>query len=202
MWTADGGWGDGAGPALRALPARPRGGGAALRPGDLRGHEGLPARRRLDLDLPPRGQRRALARSARRLALPELPEDDFVASLRQLVAVDQAWVPAGDAGEKSLYLRPFMFASEAFLGVRPAQQVTYSVIASPAGAYFSGGLKPVTLWISTDYARAGEGGTGAAKCGGNYAARSRASSRASSTAATRRSSSTPRRTPTSRSSVA
>ena len=78
-------------------------------------------------------------------------------------------MPAGDAGEKSLYLRPFMFASEAFLGVRPAQRVTYSVIASPAGAYFSGGLKPVTLWISTDYARAGEGGTGAAKCGGNYA---------------------------------
>ena len=86
-----------------------------------------------------------------------------------LVAVDQDWVPAGDAGEKSLYLRPFMFASEAFLGVRPAKRVTYSVIASPAGAYFAGGLKPVTLWISTDYARAGAGGTGAAKCGGNYA---------------------------------
>ncbi len=109
------------------------------------------------------------ARSARRLALPVLSEDDFLASLRALVEVDQEWVPAGDAGEQSLYLRPFMFASEAFLGVRPAQRVTYSVIASPAGAYFAGGLKPVTLWISTDYARAGEGGTGAAKCGGNYA---------------------------------
>ena len=109
------------------------------------------------------------ARSARRLALPVLSEDDFLASLRALVEVDQEWVPAGDAGEQSLYLRPFMFASEAFLGVRPAQRVTYSVIASPAGAYFAGGLRPVTLWISTDYARAGEGGTGAAKCGGNYA---------------------------------
>src|SRR5829696_1544481 len=109
------------------------------------------------------------ARSARRLALPVLPESDFIESLRQLVTVDQAWVPAGDAGEKSLYLRPFMFASEAFLGVRPAQRVTYSVIASPAGAYLTGGLTTVTLWISTDYARAGEGGTGAAKCGGNYA---------------------------------
>lgn len=109
------------------------------------------------------------ARSAKRLALPQLSEADFIESLRQLVTIDQAWVPAGDEGEKSLYLRPFMFASEAFLGVRPAQEVTYSVIASPAGAYFSGGLKPVTLWISTEYARAGAGGTGAAKCGGNYA---------------------------------
>jgi branched-chain amino acid aminotransferase len=62
-----------------------------------------------------------------------------------------------------------MYASEAFLGVRPAAEVTYSVIASPAGAYFSGGIKPVTLWLSMDYARAGDGGTGAAKCGGNYA---------------------------------
>ncbi|MEO5743500.1 MAG: branched-chain amino acid aminotransferase [Terracoccus sp.] len=109
------------------------------------------------------------ARSARRLALPEMSERDFIESLRQLVTVDQQWVPAGDEGEKSLYLRPFMFASEAFLGVRPARTITFSVIASPAGAYFTGGLKPVTLWISTDYARAGEGGTGAAKCGGNYA---------------------------------
>jgi branched-chain amino acid aminotransferase len=110
------------------------------------------------------------ANSARRLALPVLPEEDFLESLRQLVAVDEAWVPpVEEGGEKSLYLRPFMFASEAFLGVRPARRVTYSVIASPAGAYFSGGLRPVNLWISTQYARAGEGGTGAAKCGGNYA---------------------------------
>src|SRR5690606_34228366 len=88
---------------------------------------------------------------------------------RALVEVDQAWVPAFGEGEKSLYLRPFMYASEAFLGVRPAHEITYSVIASPAGAYFSGGLKPVTLWISQNYARAGTGGTGAAKTGGNYA---------------------------------
>ncbi|HET6667591.1 MAG TPA: branched-chain amino acid aminotransferase, partial [Intrasporangium sp.] len=108
------------------------------------------------------------ARSARRLALPELPEADFIESLRQLVSIDREWVP-GAEGEKSLYLRPFMFASEAFLGVRAAQQVTYSVIASPAGSYFASGVKPVTLWISTSYARAGAGGTGAAKCGGNYA---------------------------------
>jgi branched-chain amino acid aminotransferase len=72
-------------------------------------------------------------------------------------------------GEKSLYVRPFMFASEAFLGVRPAQHVTFMVIASPAGAYFKGGVKPVTLWLTEEYTRAGRGGMGAAKTGGNYA---------------------------------
>ena len=110
-----------------------------------------------------------MARSARRLALPELSEADFIGSLKALLAVDSAWVPPADGSEASLYLRPFMYASEAFLGVRPANEVTYSVIASPAGPYFPGGLKPVTLWISQDYARAGAGGTGNAKCGGNYA---------------------------------
>jgi branched-chain amino acid aminotransferase len=110
------------------------------------------------------------ARSARRLALPALTESDFVESIRLLVTTDEKWVPAGDAGEASLYLRPFMFASEAFLGVRPATEVTYCVIASPAGPYFSGGLKPVSIWLSTDYTRAAPGGTGEAKCGGNYAA--------------------------------
>lgn len=109
-----------------------------------------------------------MARSARRLALPELPLEDFVASVDALVRQDQRWVPDQE-GEKSLYLRPFMFASEKFLGVRPAQHVTYMVIASPAGSYFPGGLKPVTIWLSEDYARAGAGGTGAAKTGGNYA---------------------------------
>ncbi len=117
----------------------------------------------------PEANAQRMIRSARRMTLPELPEEDFIASLRALVEVDQAWVPPYDGSEKSLYLRPFMYASEAFLGVRPAAEVTYSVIASPAGAYFSGGVKPVTLWLSERYARAGEGGTGAAKCGGNYA---------------------------------
>ncbi|HWI29911.1 MAG TPA: branched-chain amino acid aminotransferase [Microbacterium sp.] len=111
---------------------------------------------------------RRLQRSARRLALPELPVEYFVQSLRELVAVDGAWVPSGQ--DQSLYLRPFMFAKEAFLGVRPAQKVAYYVIASPAGAYFHGGVNPVTIWLSEDYARAGKGGTGAAKTGGNYAA--------------------------------
>lgn len=111
---------------------------------------------------------RRMQRSARRLALPELPAPYFIQSLRELVAVDGAWVPSGD--DQSLYLRPFMFAKEAFLGVRPAHKVNYYVIASPAGAYFKGGVQPVSIWLSEEYSRAGKGGTGAAKTGGNYAA--------------------------------
>lgn len=109
-----------------------------------------------------------MARSSKRLAFPELPVDDFVQAVDALVTIDQRWVPDA-AGEKSLYLRPFMIATEKFLGVRPAQHVTFMVIASPAGAYFKGGVKPVTLWLTTEYTRAGRGGMGAAKTGGNYA---------------------------------
>ncbi len=109
-----------------------------------------------------------MVRSARRLALPQLPVEDFIASVDALVRADERWVPQ-PAGEKSLYIRPFMFASEVFLGVRPSQHVTYMVIASPAGAYFSKGVKPVSIWLSEDYTRAGRGGMGAAKTGGNYA---------------------------------
>ncbi|MDI6910313.1 branched-chain amino acid aminotransferase [Nocardioides sp.] len=109
-----------------------------------------------------------MVRSSRRLALPELDVADYIQAVDALVTADQRWVP-DPAGEKSLYLRPFMFASEAFLGVRPAQHVTFMVIASPAGAYFKGGIKPVTLWLTEGYTRAGRGGMGAAKTGGNYA---------------------------------
>ncbi|QYH35673.1 branched-chain amino acid aminotransferase [Salinibacterium sp. M195] len=108
-----------------------------------------------------------LQRSARRMALPELPIAAFIDSLKQIIAVDGDWVP--NAPETSLYLRPFMFAKEAFLGVRAAKKVNYYVIASPAGAYFPGGVNPVSIWISTNFTRAGKGGTGAAKTGGNYA---------------------------------
>ncbi|HZV37547.1 MAG TPA: branched-chain amino acid aminotransferase [Pseudoxanthomonas sp.] len=109
-----------------------------------------------------------LQRSARRLALPELPVAEFTESLRRLIAIDHDWVPS--APESSLYFRPFMIATEAFLGVRAANAVSYLVIASPAGAYFSKGVAPVSIWLSQHYARAARGGTGAAKCGGNYAA--------------------------------
>ncbi len=107
-------------------------------------------------------------RSADRLMLPELPVEDYLTSAKNLVTADAHWVPGG-GGEKSLYLRPFMFASESFLGVRAAHGVTYSVIASPVGPYFTGGVKPVDIWVTDRYSRAGKGGTGAAKCGGNYA---------------------------------
>jgi branched-chain amino acid aminotransferase len=105
--------------------------------------------------------------SARRLAMPELPEAVFVEAVRQLVLADRDWLPTTDGG--SLYLRPFMIATEAFLGVRPAKQYKFLVIASPAGNYFKSGAPAVSIWVS-DYTRAAPGGTGAAKCGGNYAA--------------------------------
>ena len=99
------------------------------------------------------------------------------------MAADKEWVPAGDG--EALYLRPFMIATEAFLGVRAAREVSFRVIASPAGNYFGGELKPVSIWISREYARAGRGGTGAAKCGGNYAASLSRSRRPRPTAASR-----------------
>ncbi|MBI5161685.1 MAG: branched-chain amino acid aminotransferase [Micrococcales bacterium] len=109
-----------------------------------------------------------LQRSAKRLALPELPAEYFIDSLRRLIAIDADWVPS--APETSLYLRPFMFAKEAFLGVRAAKKVNYYVIASPAGAYFPGGITPLQIWLSDHWTRAGHGGMGYAKTGGNYAA--------------------------------
>ena len=109
-----------------------------------------------------------LNRSADRLGMPRLPEELFLASVHELIAVDRAWVPTG--GEASLYLRPFMFATEVGVGVRPSATYTFCVIASPAGAYFPGGVKPVSVWWSTEYVRASPGGTGAAKTAGNYAA--------------------------------
>jgi branched-chain amino acid aminotransferase len=106
-------------------------------------------------------------KSAERLAMPSLPEDVFVEAVRQLVEADRDWFPTVEGG--SLYLRPFMIATEAFLGVRPAKQYKFLVIASPAGNYFKSGAPAVSIWVS-DYTRAAPGGTGAAKCGGNYAA--------------------------------
>ncbi|MFI9721946.1 branched-chain amino acid aminotransferase [Streptomyces sp. NPDC052396] len=168
VWTPDGGWQD-----RRIRPLEP----FTLHPSAAVLHyaqeifEGLKAYRHADGSVwlfRPEANARRFAHSARRLALPELPEEDFLASVLELVRADEPWVPAA-GGEESLYLRPFMFASEAFLGVRPAAQVTYSVIASPAGPYFPSGVTGVTLWVTSRYTRAARGGTGAAKCGGNYA---------------------------------
>lgn len=116
----------------------------------------------------PDANARRFAESAARMAMPPLPEDLFLESLRQLVTIDKDWIPSDPEG--SLYLRPFMFANETFLGVRPAAEYLYVLIASPVGSYFKGGVRPVTVWVSNDYTRAAPGGTGAAKCGGNYAA--------------------------------
>ena len=107
--------------------------------------------------------------SARRLVMPELPEETFVRALELLVAADRDWVPSAE--DHSLYLRPFMIATQRGIGIsKPSQSYLFLVIASPAGPYFAGGIKPVTVWLSQDYIRAAPGGTGETKCGGNYAA--------------------------------
>jgi branched-chain amino acid aminotransferase len=105
---------------------------------------------------------------ARRMAMPELPETAFLRALELLVAADKDWIPSGEGN--SLYLRPFMIATQRGLGVNhPSSEYMFCVIASPAGAYF-GASSAVRVWLSEDYTRAAPGGTGAVKCGGNYAA--------------------------------
>ena len=106
-------------------------------------------------------------RSSRRMALPELPEETFVEAIDLLIQHDHEWTP--DGPEQSLYLRPFMYASDVGLGVHPGAAVTFHLIASPSGSYFPRGVKPVTVWLSEEYTRAAPGGTGEAKTGGNYA---------------------------------
>ena len=167
-WTAEDGWGPGElipyGP-LQLSPA------AAVLHYGQEIFEGMKAFRHADGSVwtfRPEQNARRMQRSAHRMALPELPEDVFLASVQELVAADEPWVPAAD-GEQSLYLRPFMFASEAGLGVRSGAVVDYYVIASPSGAYFPRGVQPLVVWVSEEHSRAGAGGTGAAKTGGNYA---------------------------------
>lgn len=111
---------------------------------------------------------RRLNNSARRMAMPELPPERFVAAVDALIRQDHAWVPGGES--QSYYLRPFMMATDPMLGVRPSKTYAFYVIGSPAGSYFASGLKPVTVWVSREYVRAAPGGTGFAKCAGNYAA--------------------------------
>ena len=105
--------------------------------------------------------------SASRLAMPHLSHEDFIASLVGLVTADAEWVP--NVPGSSYYLRPFTFASEAFLGVRAAKQYEYLVIGSPSGPYFEHGFQPINVWVEREYHRAGPGGMGDAKTGGNYA---------------------------------
>lgn len=125
----------------------------------------------------PEANARRFFQSAERLAMAPLPEELFLESIRQIVRIDREWIPTAEGS--SLYLRPFMFADEVFLGVKPASSYIYAVIASPAGSYFKSGTDGVTVWVTQDYVRAAPGGTGAAKCGGNYAASLLAQSEAS-----------------------
>jgi branched-chain amino acid aminotransferase len=131
--------------------------------------EGVKAYKRADKTIAlfrPEENARRFNASAKRMAMPELPESIFIEAIEQLIGIDEAWMPEGDG---SLYIRPFMFANDVFLGVKPASHYIFCVIASPVGPYFQGGDKPLAVWVSSQYSRAASGGTGAAKCGGNYA---------------------------------
>ncbi|CAM5539212.1 MULTISPECIES: branched-chain amino acid aminotransferase [Streptomyces] len=167
-WTEGRGWHD-----AQLVPYAP----LSMDPANMTLHyaqtifEGLKAYRQPDgtvATFRPDANARRFQASARRLGMPELPVETFIEACDALVRQDKNWVPA--SGEESLYLRPFMIASEVGLGVRPANEYLFIVIASPAGAYFTGGVKPVSVWLSQEYVRAVRGGTGAAKTGGNYAA--------------------------------
>jgi len=168
-WSVDAGWHDAA-----VVPYGP----LSFDPATMVLHygqeifEGLKAYRQPDgsvASFRPEANAARFRGSASRLAMAELPDELFLSSLKELIAVDHLWVPPA-GGEDSLYLRPFMLATEVGLGVRPASEYLYVLIASPAGPYFSGDLKPVDVWLSTEYTRSALGGTGTAKCGGNYAA--------------------------------
>ncbi|MGK5059627.1 branched-chain amino acid aminotransferase [Janthinobacterium sp. LB2P49] len=115
-------------------------------------------------------------RSAARLAMPAIPVELFLEAGDALISQDRNWVPK-NTGE-SLYMRPLMIATDPYLGVRPSEEYLFVLFASPAGAYFPKGVKPVTVWISEDFVRAAPGGTGEAKCAGNYAASLMAQSQA------------------------
>jgi branched-chain amino acid aminotransferase len=121
---------------------------------------------------------RRFVASARRLCLPEVTPDDFVRAVSALVNVDADHVPR--TPDASLYLRPTLLGTEGFLGVRPSATAEFFVLASPVGAYWQGGRRPLRLWVETELSRAAPGGTGAAKCGGNYAASLLAAERAKS----------------------
>ncbi|GAA1516069.1 branched-chain amino acid aminotransferase [Streptomyces albidochromogenes] len=168
-WTEGRGWHD-----AQLVPYAP----LSIDPANMTLHyaqeifEGLKAYRRPDGSVAtfrPDANAKRFQISARRLAMPELPVETFIAACDALVQQDKAWVPP-HGGEESLYLRPFMIANEVGLGVRPANEYLFIVIASPAGAYFPGGVQPVSVWLSENYVRAVPGGMGFAKTGGNYAA--------------------------------
>lgn len=166
-WTAQAGWHE---PQVRAREPFRLDPAAAVLHYAQEIFEGLKAYRTASGEITlfrPLENARRFAKSAERMSMPVVPEEMFLQAIEALVRIDADWIPSGQG---SLYLRPFMFATEAFLGVRPASEYVFCVIACPVGAYFKGGAKPVKVWVSEEYSRAAPGGTGAAKCGGNYAA--------------------------------
>ena len=106
--------------------------------------------------------------SSRRLCIPEIPEEDFVEAVKAVVDIDRDWVPSEEG--TSLYIRPFVIATDAFLGVAPSKTYLFMIILSPSGAYYESGLEPVAIWIEDEYVRAVRGGMGFTKTGGNYVA--------------------------------
>ncbi len=168
-WSADRGWYDG---RLEAY------GPITLDPATSVFHyaqeifEGLKAYRQASgpiVAFRPQANAARFNRSAARMAMPDLPEPAFIRAIELLVTQDREWVPAQEGF--SLYLRPFMIATHSGLGVsKPSPSYLFTLIASPAGSYFGGALRPVSVWLAHDYTRAAPGGTGAAKTGGNYAA--------------------------------
>ncbi|MBE6777361.1 MAG: branched-chain amino acid aminotransferase [Ruminococcaceae bacterium] len=141
--------------------------------------EGLKAYRRKDGKVQmfrPIENIRRMNRSAERLCLPQIPEDLAMEILETFVSLEQDWTPSAEG--TSLYLRPFMFGNDESLGVHTVHNATYVIIASPVGSYYAEGINPVKIMIEDEDVRAVRGGTGYAKCGGNYAASNRAGERA------------------------
>ncbi len=119
---------------------------------------------------------RRMNNSAERIGLPQMPEEDMLSAILEFVKVEQDWVPYGEG--ESLYLRPFMFGNDEHLGVHSINNAKFLIIASPSGSYYQEGINPVKIMIEDQDVRAVRGGTGYAKCGGNYAAATRAGEKA------------------------
>jgi branched-chain amino acid aminotransferase len=133
--------------------------------------EGQKAYRRVDGEIAlfrPEQNARRFRRSARRMVMPQVPEELYLQAMETLIDLERDWVPSGDM--QSLYIRPFMIATEPLQGVRAANEYLFAIILSPVGAYYAGGFKPVDILVSEKYVRAAEGGTGEAKFAGNYGA--------------------------------
>jgi len=165
-WTRDRGWFDAGLTAYAPLTVDPA---SVVLHYAQEVFEGLKAYKTVDggaTMFRPRENARRFQQSAERLAMPILPEEIFLEAIDHLVSIDRDWIPGGDG---SLYIRPFMFANEIFLGVKPSSEYLFIVIASSVGSYFKSAADAVSVWVTPDYTRAAPGGTGAAKCGGNYA---------------------------------